>query len=248
MNRSFPAVLMIILFIVPTFSAFSDPVSEFNATMTQDGVFYMRGPSFVAPDYGIYEMGGAGSEVIVLSRTSFTDRMAGVPEDYWYLVMYRHCGAEITGYIHGSALRMNPASSVLVFDPPGAVPTPAVPRFVRLTAGASLDKECKKAIGAITVPSGKRAVRFRLNYFNGDYARCSEGSVWPTCGFSIAPASDPGNPPFSYKVPEDAGPDAFDEIRDEFFALSLGPGTYLVDIEGAPWIRLMITYDLMVAR
>jgi hypothetical protein len=245
MNRSFPAVLMIILFIVPTFSAFSDPVSEFNATMTKDGVFYMRGPSFVAPDYGIYEMGGAGSEVIVLSRTSFTDRMAGVPEDYWYLVMYRHCGAEITGYIHGSALRMNPASSVLVFDPPGAVPTPAVPRFVRLTAGASLDKECKKATGTITVPSGKRAVRFRLNYFGGNFGVYAGESAPTPNGFSIAPASGAGSPLFRFEYPEDSGPDEFDSVRDDFFALELEPGAYRMDVSGGSSLTLKITYDLV---
>jgi hypothetical protein len=235
---------MTILFIVPAFSAFSDPVSEFNATMTQDGVFYMRGPSFVGPDYGIYEMGGAGSEVIVLSRTSFTDRMAGVPEDYWYLVMYRHCGAEITGYIHGSALRIDPGRTIPVFDPAGATPSTTAPAFVRLTLTASIDKERKKTTGTIIVPPGKRAVRFRLNWFGSNFFECPEWLERSNDGFFIAPASAPGTPLFAYKIPVDAGPGDFDTARDTFFSLDLGPGAYRVDVTGDPCLGLKITYDI----
>jgi len=239
------AILISILSIAPVSPVFSDPVSEFNATLTQDNVFYMKDPSFIGPDNGIYEMGGAGSDIIVLSRTSFTDRMTGVPEDYWYLVMYRHCGAEICGYIHGSALSVDPAKPVPIGDPPGAGPTPSVPAFERFTAGVILDKGFTMATETITVPPGNRAVRFRLNYLGGNFVGCEVESASTVDGFSVARTSGAGGPLFHFEYPEDPGPNEFDSVRDDFFALELGPGTYRLDVSGHPRLRLKITYDLV---
>lgn len=244
MNRYLLMILTIFFFISPALTVFSDPASEYNATITNNDIFYMRGPSFVGRDSGIFEMGGVGDQVIVLSRTSFTDRMAGVPEDYWYLVMYRHCGAEITGYIHGSALRIDPGRTIPVFDPAGATPSTTAPAFERLTLTASIDKERKKTTGTITVPPGKRAVRFRLNWFGSDFFECPEWLERSNDGFSIAPASPPGTPLFAYKIPVDAGPGDFDTARDAFFSLDLGPGNYVADVTGDPCLGLKITYDL----
>ncbi len=244
MNRYLLMIFTIPLFLAAALIAFSHEPPEYNATITSNEIFYMREPSFVGRDSGIFEMGGVGSEVIVLSRTSFTDRMAGVPEDYWYLVMYRHCGAEITGYIHGSALRIDPGRAIPVFDPAGAAPSTTAPAFVRLTLTASIDKERKKTTGTITVPPGKRAVRFRLNWLGSDSFECPEWLDRPNDWFSIAPVSPPGAPLFAYKVPVDAGPGDFDTARDTFFSLDLGPGDYVVDVTGAPCLELKITYDI----
>ncbi len=234
-------IVIALLFLAAAPPASPEPVPGFNATITQDEVFYMREPSFVGRDFGIFEMGGVGNKVIVLSRTSFTDRIVGVPEDYWYLVMYMHCGAEIAGYIHGSALRMDPGSTVPVSDPPGAAPSTTAPAFERLTVTAAIDKERKKTAGAIAVPPGKRAVRFRLNWFGLNQIECPERL---DDGFSITPASGVGGPLFRFEYPEDSGPDEFDAVRDTFFSLDLGPGDYVVDVTGAPCLGLKITYDL----
>ena len=246
MKRFFLTIVITFLFFAPAPSAFPDPVSEYNATITGDEVFLMEEPSFVSRDFGIFGI-GVGNKIIVLSRTSFTDLMAGVPEDYWYLILERHCGAEITGYVHGSALKIDPDVSIPVFDPPGAAPTKAYTAFERCAIEVSIDETCVKTTGALTVPPGIKAVRFRLIRFSSGYTSCPGDFSGQIIAFSIAPASDPGNPSFTYEEPDGGVPDVDNAVRGEFFSLDLPPGTYLVDIEGRPWINLKITYDLVEA-
>jgi hypothetical protein len=245
MKRLSLMILVAALLLVPVPPAPCDPVSEYNATVTANDVLLMREPSFTARDMGIFDM-PAGNKIVVLSRTSFTDRMAGVPQDYWYLVMERHCGAAITGYIHGSALTIDPGAPIPVLDPAGFVPA-AVPAFERRTVTASIGKDCATTTGAIAVPPGKRAVRFRLDCFTWDFVECPEEPSLPPNGFTIAPVSSPDDPLFAYGDPEGAGPYAFDGVQDMFFSLDLGPGAYLVDVAGHPWLTLKITYDLVDA-
>ncbi len=92
-----------------------------NGTVTEGSIPLMKGPSFIVEEVPGFAT-AKGQRIEVLSRTSFTDYLAAVPDDYWYNVRLGHGGAPVTGYLHGSVLLVDPGVTVPVFDPPGFCP------------------------------------------------------------------------------------------------------------------------------
>jgi hypothetical protein len=243
MKQYIVAPLALILLLLAYRGAFA---SE-NATVTEDFIPLMKGPSFIAEELDDVQM-VKGERVKAISRTSFTDRLAAVPEDYWYLVGFRESGALITGYIHGSALAVDPGVTIPIFDPPGLSVT--TPRVVsgRYTGQWRIDARCVRTVDALIVPEGATATHFTIVRFDSSFTPCPGETYGSIIGFSIAPAADPGGELFSYEEHIADDPAELQHIKDGFYSFDLEPGNYAVDIRGGRDTILKLTYELVEAK
>jgi hypothetical protein len=217
-----------------------------NGTITEGSIPLMKGPSFIVEDVpGLATV--KGQRVEVLSRTSFTDYLAAVPESYWYNVRLARGGSPVTGYIHGSILLVDPGVTVPVFDPPGYAPKP---KDVSggYTVKSAVSERCVKTEGILTVPKGSTATHFTIVRFDSSFTPCPDGGYGSVIGFSIVPAADRNREFFSYEESIADDPAGIQYLKDGFYYMDLDPGTYVVTVRGGPGTILEITYDLMVAR
>jgi hypothetical protein len=217
-----------------------------NATVTEDSIPLMTGPSFI-----VGEVTGCATEkgqrIEVLTRTSFTDYLAAVPEDYWYNVRIVSGGSPVTGYVHGSVLLLDPGATVPVFDPPGFAPRPK-DVFGTFSVASAVSERCAKTEGAMIVPEGSTATHFTIARFDSSFTACPDGGFGSIIGFSIVSAADPGREFFSYEESIADDPAGLRYLKDGFYSMDLDPGTYIVTIRGGPETILEITYDLTVSR
>jgi hypothetical protein len=214
-----------------------------NAVVTADSIPLMEGPSFIADEADGGAVVPKGQPVEVVSRTSFTDRLAAIPEDYWYFVRFSDSGAIRSGYIHGSVLALAEGTLVPVFDPPGSSPGAPVTSGA-YTVMSSVGTRCELSEGVITVPAGSAATHFTIARFDSSFTPCPGGGYGSIIGFSIVPAADPGVEEFSYEEHIADDPDELQHVKDGFYYFDLGPGTWRVVVRGGPDTVLELTYDL----
>jgi hypothetical protein len=218
-------------------------LSADNATVTEDSVSLMTGPSFILDKLNDNLMVYKGQRIEVVSRTSFTDRLAAVPENYWYFVRFLECGKVITGYIHGSALAVNEGAVVPIFDPPGFSPNPPVVSGRYTVVSSMGGKQCVRDEGCITVPKGTAATHFVIARFDSSFTPCPDGDLASIIGFSIVSVGDPGEVLFSYEEHIADEPAQLQYIKDGFYYFDLEPGNYRVTLRGGGTV-LNLTYEL----
>jgi hypothetical protein len=243
MKRYLLPLLVLIAFLVTFPTAFA---SE-SATVTEDSIPLMKGPSFISEQVGD-ETVSSGYVVEVISRTSFTDRLAAVPEDFWYFVSFRECGALIAGYVHGSVLRIGPGVTIPVADPPGFPPVKSAPALKEYMVVASIDGKCIKTHGTLTVPPKKTATHFTIKRFDSSFTPCPDGGFGSIIGFSIVSAANPAEELFSYEEHIADDPAELQYIKDGFHYFDLDPGSYTVTVRGGPDTTLELTYELVNAQ
>jgi hypothetical protein len=242
MKRSFPSLAVLAAVILVPLAA---SAAE-NATVTEGSIPLMVGPSFIVEEVpGVATVKGQRIEVV--SRTSFTDYLAAIPENYWYLVRFTNPGSPVTGYLHGSVLALDPGATVPVFDPPGFAPKPKVASGGN-TVTSAVSGRCVKTEGVLTVPKGSTATHFTISRFDSSFTSCPDGGYGSIIGFSIVSAADLNREFFSYDESIADDPAGLQYQRDGFYYMDLDPGSYIVTIRGGPDTALEITYDLTVAR
>ncbi|MBN2223891.1 MAG: hypothetical protein JW765_04365 [Deltaproteobacteria bacterium] len=242
MNR----YLLPLLVLFALFLTFPSAFASESATVTEDSIPLMKGPSFISE-----EMGGVtvsrGYTVEVISRTSFTDRLAALPDDYWYLVRYRESGVLYTGYVHGSALALDAAATIPVFDPPEYSPNkPTASGIKKVTS--SIDGGCERHEGVIVVPEGTMATHFTIKRFDSSFTPCPDGGFGSIIGFSIISAANPAEELFSYEEHIADDPAELQYIKDGFHYFDLDPGSYTVTVRGGPDTTLELTYEMINAQ
>ena len=217
-----------------------------NATVTEGSIPLMQAPSFIVEEVPGFST-AKGQRVEVLSRTSFTDYLAAVPEDYWYNVRVSRAGAPVTGYIHGSVLSIDPGAAVPVFDPPGYALKPTSVSGGR-TVRSAVSGRCVTTEGVFTVPDGSTATHFTITRFDSSFTACPEGGYGSVIGFSIVSAADRNREFFSYEesIADDSA--GLQYLKDGFYFMDLDPGTYILTVRGGRDTVLVITYDLLAAR
>jgi hypothetical protein len=217
-----------------------------NATVTEDSIPLMTGPSFIVEEVPGFAT-AKDQRIEVISRTSFTDYLAAVPENYWYNVRLSLGAAPVTGYLHGSVLMVDPGVTVPVFDPPAYTPKPKV-LSGGYTVKSAVSERCVKTEGTLTVPDGSAATYFAIARFDSSFTPCPDGGYGSIIGFSIVSAADRNREFFSYEesIADDSA--GLQCLKDGLYYMDLDPGTYVVTVRGGPGTTLEITYDLMVAR
>jgi len=216
-----------------------------NATVTKNSIPIMTGPSFIVEEVAGVTM-TKGQRIEVVSRTSFTDRLAAVPEDYWYLVRFTERGTAVTGYVHGSVLAIDAGVTAPVTDPPGYAPGPkTVSGGYSVTSAVS--ERCAVTNGTFTVPAGSTATHFVIARFDSSFTACP-GDYGSVIGFSVVSAADPNYEYFSYEEHIADDPAGLQYQKDGFYYMDLDPGTYIVNVRGGPGTMLTITYDLVTDR
>ena len=231
-----PALFLVSLICLPAGAAE-------NATVTKNSIPLMSGPSFIVEEIaGVTLMSGRRVEVV--SRTSFTDRLAAVPEDYWYLVRLTERGTAVTGYVHGSVLAIDAGVAAPVTDPPGYAPAPkTVSGGYSVTSAVS--ERCAVTNGTLTVPDGSTATHFVIGRFDSSFTACPDGGYGSVIGFSVVSAADPNYEYFSYEEHLADDPAGLQYQKDGFYYMDLDPGTYVVTVRGGPNTTLTISYDLV---
>lgn len=217
-----------------------------NTTVTEGSIPLMTGPSFTVGEVAGFAT-TKGQRVEVLSRTSFTDHLAAVPEDYWYNVRVLRPGAPVTGYIHGSVLVVDPGVTVPIFDPAGFAPKPTSVSG-GYTIRSAVSGRCVTTEGVFTVPDGSTATHFTIKRFDSSFTACPGGGYSSVIGFSIVSAADRNREFFSYEESIADDPAGLQYLKDGFYYMDLDPGTYVLTVRGGPETSLEIAYDQMVAR
>jgi hypothetical protein len=218
-----------------------------NAAVTENSIPLMAGPSFTAGEIGgvtIYN----GQRLEAVSRTSFADRLAAVPEDYWYLISYRECGALRSGYVHGSSLALDTAVTVPIYDPPGFSPKPRVVSGRYTVASFINGGRCAHNEGVILVPEGTVATHFTIDRFDSSFTPCPAGGYASIIGFSIISATDPSDELFSYEEHLADDPAELQYTKDGFYYFDLEPGTYTLAVRGGQDTVLKLSYELRDER
>jgi hypothetical protein len=236
--RRYPLILCASILLIAA-SAYA--LAAENATVTEGGIPFKKDPSFISDEVGTTVK---GERVLVLSRTSFTDRLAAVPDDYWYLVRTTRAGAPPTGYVHGSILAIDPGTTVSVFDPPGFTPTAPPPGGKLYTVRSSVNAACRKTNGTLTIPKGKVATHFTIVRFDSSFTSCPGGGYGSIIGFSIVPSAKPADELFTYEEHIADDPAELQYTKDGFYYFDLEPGNYTVTIQGGPDTTLELTYEL----
>ncbi len=238
MKRSILCTATVAVFLLSSVWAF--PAG--NATVTGESIPLMKGPSFISDEPGAVAL-HKGQPVTVLSRTSFTDRLAAIPEDYWYLVTFREGGAPFTGYVHGSALAVEEGAAIPIFDPPGFSPKPPVASGT-YTVVSRVTAQCTRDEGVVTVPAGTVATHFTIARFDSSFTPCP-GEYGSVIGFSIVSSAESGSELFSYEERIADDPAGLQYMKDGLYYMDLDPGNYVVTIRGGPGTVLELSYELV---
>jgi len=206
-----------------------------NGTITYDDTPVMAEPNFFSDTTGTLMK---GDRVAVISRTSWTDTLAALPVDYWYVVEYwGPAGEYVFGYAFGSNLAVDAGAEVPIKeDPEGFVP-PMPPSNYSHGVGvfcvrAEIDLSCRTNPVDFTIPAGKKGVNFEIESLSSSWESCMGEGV--TSVFSVT-ISDIGELPrtiytYTERIADD--PEIIEANRIDFSSLVLPEGTYGVSING----------------
>lgn len=206
-----------------------------NGTITYNDTPVMAEPNFFSDITGTLMK---GDRVAVISRTSWTDTLAALPVDYWYVVEYwGPAGEYVFGYTFGSNLAVDAGVEVPIKeDPEGFVP-PMPPSNYSHGVGvfcvrAEIDLSCRTNPVDFTIPAGKKGVNFEIKSLSSSWESCMGEGV--TSVFSVT-ISDIGELPhtvytYTERIADD--PEVIEANRIDFSSLTLPGGTYGVSING----------------
>jgi hypothetical protein len=219
-----------------------------NGTITYDDTPVTAEPNFFSDITGTLMK---GDRVAVISRTSWTDTLAALPVDYWYVVEYWGPNGEyVFGYTFGSNLAVDAGADVPIKeDPEGFVP-PMQPSHYSHGVGefcirVEIDLSCRTTPVEFSIPEGKKGVNFEIKHLSSSWQSCMGEGITSVFNATIADIGEMPRNVYTYteRIADDPG--TIEMNRADFSNLVLPAGSYGVSLNGGYDTVCEICYEVI---